>query len=108
LYFIMVYGIINKQITGGNKLSINKEVKRNTIDGFKINEKDTGSAEVQIALLTEHIKNLSEHFKTHKKDNHSKRGFMAMINKRKKLLRYLKDKDFDKYKEIIKKLGLRK
>ncbi len=89
-------------------MSINKEVKKTTIESFRINEKDTGSAEVQIALLTEHIKNLTEHFKTHKKDNHSKRGFMAMINRRKKLLRYLKEKDFDKYKTIIKELGLRK
>jgi len=89
-------------------LSITKEVKSKLIDEFKINEKDTGSAEVQIAILTERIKNLSEHFKVHRKDIHSKRGFMALINRRKRLLSYLKRKDFDKYQEIIKKLGLRK
>ncbi len=89
-------------------MSITKEVKTKLIDEFRINEKDTGSAEVQIAILTERIKNLSEHFKIHKKDNHSKRGFMALINRRKRLLNYLKRKDFDKYQEVIKKLGLRK
>ncbi len=89
-------------------MSITKEVKSKLIDEFKINEKDTGSAEVQIAILTERIKNLSEHFKVHRKDIHSKRGFMALINRRKRLLSYLKRKDFDKYQEIIKKLGLRK
>ncbi len=89
-------------------MSITKEVKTKLIDEFKINEKDTGSTEVQIAILTERIKNLSEHFKVHKKDNHSKRGFMALINRRKRLLNYLRRKDFDKYQEVIKRLGLRK
>ena len=89
-------------------MSITKEVKSKLIDEFKINENDTGSTEVQVAILTERIKNLSEHFKFHKKDNHSKRGFMALINRRKRLLNYLKRKDFDKYQEVIKKLGLRK
>ena len=89
-------------------MSITKEVKTKLIDEFKINEHDTGSTEVQVAILTERIKNLSEHFKVHKKDNHSKRGFMALINRRKRLLNYLKRKDFDKYQEVIKKLGLRK
>jgi len=89
-------------------LSITKEVKNKLIDEFRINEKDTGSAEVQVAILTERIKNLTDHFKVHKKDVHSKRGFMALINRRKRLLSYLKRKDFDKYQEIIKRLGLRK
>jgi len=83
-------------------------VKNKLIDEFRINEKDTGSAEVQVAILTERIKNLTDHFKVHKKDVHSKRGFMALINRRKRLLSYLKRKDFDKYQEIIKRLGLRK
>ncbi len=89
-------------------MSITKEVKNKLIDEFRINEKDTGSAEVQVAILTERIKNLTDHFKVHKKDVHSKRGFMALINRRKRLLSYLKRKDFDKYQEIIKRLGLRK
>ena len=70
-------------------MSITKETKQNLISEFAINEKDTGSSEVQIAILSERINNLTEHFKEHKHDNHSKTGLIAMVNKRKKLLKYL-------------------
>ena len=88
-------------------MSIKKEVKKDLISKFSINEKDTGSAEVQIAVLTERINNLIEHFKNHKHDNHSKRGLIAMVNKRKKLLKYLSNKDNEKYEKIRKDLKIR-
>jgi small subunit ribosomal protein S15 len=69
---------------------------------------DTGSPEVQVAILTERIRNLTEHFKLHHKDNHSRRGLLTMVNKRRSLLDYLKRKDVDRYNAIIAKLGLRK
>ena len=88
-------------------MSITKESKKNLISKFAINKKDTGSTEVQIAVFSEKIKHLTEHFKNHKKDNHSKRGLIAMVNKRKKLLSYLLKKDNSKYKKIIKELNIR-
>ena len=88
-------------------MSITKEDKKNLITTFAINEKDTGSAAIQIAVLSERIRNLTEHFKNHKHDNHSKRGLLAMVNKRKKLLSYLSKNENTKYKEIIKKLNIR-
>tara|TARA_Y100001936_G_scaffold86795_1_gene85093 strand:- start:85 stop:354 length:270 start_codon:yes stop_codon:yes gene_type:complete len=88
-------------------MSINKETKTNIINEFSKNEKDTGSASVQIAVISERIKNLTEHFKTHKKDNHSKRGLVALVNKRKKLLNYLSKKNNSEYLELIKKLNIR-
>ena len=88
-------------------MSITKEIKKTLISKFAINKNDTGSSEVQIAVLSERIKNLTEHFKNHKKDNHSKRGLLAMVNKRKKLLSYLSEKDNSKYKKIIKELNIR-
>ena len=88
-------------------MSITKDTKQNLISKFAINETDTGSAEVQIAILSERINNLTEHFKMHKHDNHSKNGLIAMVNKRKRLLNYLSNKDNQKYKEIIKELKIR-
>jgi len=88
-------------------MSIKNEKKQELISKFAITENDTGSAEVQIAVLSERIKNLTEHFKSHKHDNHSKRGLMAMVNKRKKLLNYLSKKNNEKYKSIIKEFNLR-
>ena len=88
-------------------MSITKETKKNLISKFAINKKDTGSAEVQIAVLSERINNLTAHFKNHNHDDHSKRGLLAMVNKRKKLLNYLSKKDNVKYKEIIKELNIR-
>ena len=88
-------------------MSITKESKQEIISKFAINKKDTGSAEVQIAVISERIKNLTDHFKNHKHDNHSKRGLLALVNKRKKLLSYLSKKDNSKYKKIIKELNIR-
>ena len=88
-------------------MSITKKTKQNLISEYSINEKDTGSTEVQIAILSERIKNLTDHFKNHKHDNHSKRGLIAMVNKRKKLLRYLSNIDEKKFQEIKKKLSIR-
>lgn len=87
---------------------ITKEQKIQIIKDFGGNENNTGDTSVQIAILTAEINDLSEHFQTNKKDLHSKRGFIAKIEKRKKLLTYLKNDNFDKYKQTIEKLGLRK
>ena len=88
-------------------MSIDKEVKKDLISKFSINDNDTGSASVQIAVLTERINNLIEHFKNHKHDNHSKRGLVALVNNRKKLLSYLSKKDNEEYMKIIKELNSR-
>ena len=85
-----------------------KERKQEIINTFKRDEKDTGSSEVQIALLTERINELTEHLKIHKKDNHSRRGLFKMIGKRRNLLNYLAKKDLPRYREIVKQLNLRK
>ena len=89
-------------------MKINVNEKKEIIKGFGKNNTDTGSTEVQVALLTKKINELSEHFKTHKKDHHSRRGLLGMINNRRKLLKYLKGKNEVVYQELIKKLGLRK
>ena len=88
-------------------MSRKKDTKKEIISKFATNEKDTGSAQVQIAVLSERINNLTEHFKLHKHDNHSKKGLVALVNKRKKLLSYIAKKNNDKYKEIIKELKIR-
>ena len=84
------------------------ERKQEIINQYRRDEKDTGSSEVQIALLTERINELTEHLKVHKKDNHSSRGLLKMVGKRRNLLNYLAKKDENAYKELVKKLGLRK
>ena len=84
------------------------ERKQEIIETYRRDEKDTGSSEVQIALLTERIKELTEHLKVHKKDNHSRRGLLKMVGKRRSLLSYLEKNDNERYKEIVEKLGLRK
>jgi len=89
-------------------VSLVKEKKVEIIKDFKQHDKDTGSPEVQIALLTGRITQLMEHFKKHKKDNHSRRGLLMLVNKRRKLLAYLKSVNREKYQDLIKKLGLRK
>ena len=85
-----------------------KERKQEVIETYKRDEKDTGSPEVQIALLTERINELTEHLRIHKKDNHSRRGLLKMVGKRRNLLNYLSKKDENRYKEIVEKLNLRK
>jgi len=89
-------------------LTLVKEDKKEVIDKFKIHENDTGSSEVQIAILTKQINRLNDHLKENKKDNHSRRGLVMMVGRRKRLLGYLKDKDIARYKKMIKELGLRK
>ena len=85
-----------------------KETKQKIINTYKRDENDTGSSEVQIALLTQRINELTEHLKVHKKDNHSRRGLLKMVGKRRNLLNYLAKKDVNRYREIVEKLGLRK
>ena len=87
---------------------ISAENKANVIGEHKRSDKDTGSAEVQIALLTERLNGLSEHFKMHKKDHHSRRGLIKIVNQRRRLLDYLKRKDVERYRAIIGTLGLRR
>lgn len=89
-------------------MSILKTKKSELIQAFKINSKDTGSSSVQIALLTDRINTLTDHFKTHKKDCHSRVGLLRMVSKRRSLLDYLKKSDNDKYDELVKSLNLRK
>lgn len=84
------------------------EKKTKLIEEYKLHDSDTGSPEVQIALLTERIVYLTEHFKIHKKDHHSRTGLLRMVGQRRRLLDYLKRKNVERYQEIIKKLGLRK
>ncbi len=85
-----------------------KERKQEIINTYRRDEKDTGSSEVQIALLTERITELTEHLKVHPKDNHSRRGLLKMVGKRRNLLNYLAKKDLNRYREIAQKLSLRK
>ncbi len=89
-------------------MALEKDNKQEVIGKFKIHESDTGSPEVQIALLSERIKYLTEHFKAHKKDFHSRRGLLKIVGRRRRLLDYLKSTNVDRYKGIIERLGLRK
>ena len=87
---------------------MDQAVKSEVKNEYKLHDQDTGSVEVQVALLTSRIKELTEHLKMHKKDHSSRRGLIMMVNKRRKLLTYLKSQDDNRYKELISKLGLRK
>ena len=89
-------------------MSITQEDKKNLIEDYATKDGDTGSPEVQVAILTKRIVNLTEHFKTHKKDNHSRRGLLKMVSLRRKLLDYVRAKDEDRYKELIKRLEIRR
>lgn len=89
------------------KNSISKERAAELIAEFGENEHDSGSAEVQVAILSERIKNLTEHLKVHKKDNHTRRGLMMLIGKRRGMLKYIKNRDIDEYRALIKRLGIR-
>ena len=90
-----------------NKDSISKERTAELIKEFGKNEHDSGSAEVQVAILSERIRNLTEHLKSHHKDHHTRRGLMMLIGKRRGLLKYIKDRNIDEYRELNKKLGIR-
>lgn len=86
---------------------IQKEKKQAVMTEYRTHESDTGSPEVQVAVLTERVRELTEHLKIHKKDFHSRRGLLKMVGRRRKLLQYLKDKDFNRYRSLIERLGLR-
>jgi small subunit ribosomal protein S15 len=89
-------------------MALNPAQKRTIIEGYKVHEKDTGSPEVQVALLTERIKLLTEHFKKFAKDHNSRRGLLILVGTRRRLLNYLKGIDIDRYRKLIERLGLRK
>ncbi|MDR1732296.1 MAG: 30S ribosomal protein S15 [Synergistaceae bacterium] len=86
---------------------IRKEKKQEIIGEYRVHESDTGSPEVQVAVLTERVRELTEHLKIHAKDFHSRRGLLKMVGQRRKLLRYLREKDFNRYRGLIERLGLR-
>lgn len=96
---------MNKEV---KRLSIARDKKQELIGSFKTHEHDTGSPEVQIAILTERIRNLSRHFETHKHDFNSRRGLLKLVGRRRRLLRYLQQKDVERYRTLIERLGLRK
>ena len=89
-------------------MALNLEQKTTIINDYKLHEKDTGSSEVQIALLTNRVTYLTEHFKTHSKDHHSRLGLLKLVSKRRKLLDHLKKEDISRYQSIISKLGIRR
>ncbi|MFA1820629.1 30S ribosomal protein S15 [Virgibacillus oceani] len=89
-------------------MAITQERKNEIITEYKVHDSDTGSPEVQIAVLTEEITKLNDHLRVHKKDHHSRRGLLKMVGKRRNLLNYLRNKDVTRYRELIKKLGLRR
>ncbi|HET6459347.1 MAG TPA: 30S ribosomal protein S15 [Syntrophales bacterium] len=87
---------------------LDSEKRKDVINNFRLHEVDTGSPEVQIALLSARIEYLTEHFKAHKKDHHSRRGLLKLVGKRRRLLDYLRKKDVERYRSVIQRLGLRK
>ena len=89
-------------------MATERELKEKIVNDYRTHGKDTGSSQVQIALLTQRINELTEHFKVHSKDNHSRRGLLKMVSRRRKLLDYLKRRDIEQYHDIIQKLGLRR
>lgn len=89
-------------------MPLNKDRKTTIIEGFRTHDADTGSPEVQIALLSDRITYLTEHFKVHAKDHHSRRGLLKLVGQRRRLLDYLKSKDTNRYADVIKRLGIRK
>ncbi|MBI2365600.1 MAG: 30S ribosomal protein S15 [Deltaproteobacteria bacterium] len=89
-------------------MGIAQQQKQNVIEQFRVHQADTGSAEVQVALLSQRIDHLTEHFKNHVKDHHSRRGLLKMVGQRRRLLDYLKDSDFERYQSLIHRLGIRR
>jgi small subunit ribosomal protein S15 len=92
----------------GNRMSLTKESKAQIISEYKRGDSDTGSAEVQIAVLSKRISDLTDHLKTHKKDHHSRRGLLMLVGRRRRLLDYLRREDIERYRELIARLGLRR
>jgi len=93
---------------GFGSMPLQKEEKTSIIDEYRVHENDTGSAEVQVALLTARINQLTEHLKQHKKDHHSRRGLLMMVGQRRRLLNYLSKKDVERYRSLVNRLGLRR
>jgi small subunit ribosomal protein S15 len=89
-------------------MALAAEQKSNVISNYRIHKSDSGSPEVQVALLSQRILELTEHFKTHQKDHHSRRGLLSMVARRRKLLNYLKDRDLERYRALIQRLGIRR
>ncbi len=89
-------------------MGLDTEQKREIIDRFRLHEADTGSPEVQVAILSERINYLTDHFKSHAKDHHSRRGLIKLVGQRRRLLNFLKNKDIERYRTLIEQLGLRK
>jgi small subunit ribosomal protein S15 len=89
-------------------VALNTEQKQEIIDRYRLHDADTGSPEVQVAILSERITYLTDHFKSHAKDHHSRRGLIKLVGQRRRLLNYLKDKDIERYRALIEQLGLRK
>jgi small subunit ribosomal protein S15 len=98
----------NYKVCAEDAVSLTVEKKTEIVDAYRVHPTDTGSPEVQIAILSEKIAYLTEHFKTHAKDHHSRRGLLMMVGKRRRLLDYLKDQDVARYRAIITRLGIRK
>ena len=90
------------------KVPLEKDKKEAVINAYQMHERDTGSAEVQVALMTERINGLTEHFKSFRKDHHSRRGLLKLVGQRRKLLKYIQEKDEDRYRALLGRLGLRK
>ena len=97
-----------ERIHGGNRVLLTKETKTAIIADNRAHENDTGSPEVQVAILSNRIEYLTEHFKSHKKDNHSRRGLLKMVSRRRRLLDYVKGTDEERYKTLIQRLGIRR
>ena len=95
-------------VRGGTSVALNKDRKTDIIGSYRTHDSDTGSPEVQVALLSERINYLTEHFKIHSKDHHSRRGLLMLVGQRRRLLDYLKRKDTDRYADLIRRLGIRK
>jgi small subunit ribosomal protein S15 len=100
--------LLGQNDTEGGFLLLTQESKRGIVEKYRIHETDTGSPEVQVAILTERITQLTEHFKVHKKDHHSRRGLYKMIGHRRNLLNYIRKKDVNRYRDLIQSLGLRR
>src|SRR5262245_9679189 len=98
----------NETLREDGALALTRERKSELIQSFQVHTSDTGSPEVQIAILSRRIDDLTEHFKTHLKDHHSRRGLLTLVGKRRRLLNYLKTSNADRYKEVIQRLGIRK
>src|SRR3954462_1899998 len=98
----------DRKFRRSSRMAITQERKNELINEYKVHETDTGSPEVQIAVLTEQINTLNDHLRTHKKDHHSRRGLLKMVGKRRNLLTYLRNKDVQRYRVLINKLGLRR